>query len=332
LSAYFFFFSFRYKKLVTFFSCSKVCIDMYRIPTAALADKYHTTDVTKPSFWEFALSHQYKPVNIDYGRNVPVGSTIFRDPDCRYVEGWDPATGERSIGLKIWADDPENEIEFNTPNGMAKCVDITTSTTKFIPVNRQSFTGSYEIDPVSGWPLNPWGRTGIAGPGKLGRFGPNHACDPIVAYKKGAVCYFVAIKRKDTGEWAIPGGMIEPGESVTVTLKREFSEEAGAGGVGHELMACFDKAVTIYEGIVDDPRNTDNAWLETTAKLIDVTELMQTFPEKLQLKSGSDAEDVAWAEASRDIDGSSLVVKVRGEVVRLYASHAEFVSKMFNML
>jgi ADP-ribose pyrophosphatase len=32
--------------------------------------------------------------------------------------------------------------------------------------------------------------------------------------------------RKDTGEWAIPGGMVDDGEMVSATLKREFSEEA----------------------------------------------------------------------------------------------------------
>lgn len=37
---------------------------------------------------------------------------------------------------------------------------------------------------------------------------------------------FVAIKRVDTGEWAIPGGMCDPGEAVSLTLKREFMEEA----------------------------------------------------------------------------------------------------------
>ena len=38
----------------------------------------------------------------------------------------------------------------------------------------------------------------------------------------------VAIQRRDTKEWAIPGGMVDAGESVSVTLRREFTEEAGA--------------------------------------------------------------------------------------------------------
>ena len=37
----------------------------------------------------------------------------------------------------------------------------------------------------------------------------------------------VAIKRNDTGDWAIPGGMVDAGEKVSETLRREFIEETG---------------------------------------------------------------------------------------------------------
>lgn len=36
----------------------------------------------------------------------------------------------------------------------------------------------------------------------------------------------VAIERVDNQEWAIPGGMVDPGEKVSETVKREFMEEA----------------------------------------------------------------------------------------------------------
>jgi hypothetical protein len=38
--------------------------------------------------------------------------------------------------------------------------------------------GKYEI--INGLPRNPVGRTGIEGRGLLGKWGPNHAADPIV--------------------------------------------------------------------------------------------------------------------------------------------------------
>jgi ADP-ribose pyrophosphatase len=45
-------------------------------------------------------------------------------------------------------------------------------------VDRRSHCGEYAV--VNGFPRNPWGRTGLRGRGLLGRWGPNHAADPIV--------------------------------------------------------------------------------------------------------------------------------------------------------
>ena len=70
---------------------------------------------------------------------------------------------------------------------------------------------------ANGLPLNPFGRTGLIGRGLLGRWGPNHALDAVVTrwkrlfsgdieMKKGKkVMEFLAVKRKDVDEWAIPG-------------------------------------------------------------------------------------------------------------------------------
>lgn len=122
-------------------------------------------------------------------------------------------------------------------------------------VNRVSYEGVYEV--VKGRPLNPRGRTGLCGRGVLGRWGPNHAADPIVTRWKmvdekravdpvsqlyGMFLYymfiiycivhfrpilqFCAIQRRDCGQWAIPGGMVDPGEHVSQTVRREFMEEA----------------------------------------------------------------------------------------------------------
>lgn len=46
-------------------------------------------------------------------------------------------------------------------------------------VDRRSFEGTYTLD-KHGVPQNPLGRTGMRGRGLLGRWGPNHAADPIV--------------------------------------------------------------------------------------------------------------------------------------------------------
>ena len=85
----------------------------------------------------------------------------------------------------------------------------------------------------------------------------------------------------------------------------------------------------MYAGYVDDPRNTDNAWMETVAyNFHDDSGNSWTHPShplllffdflskgdgfsKLKLHAGDDAGDVAWTEARED--------------TKLYASHSKFI-------
>ncbi|XP_076331828.1 ADP-ribose pyrophosphatase, mitochondrial isoform X3 [Tachypleus tridentatus] len=196
-------------------------------------------------------------------------------------------------------------------------------------INRKSHQGEYHI--VNGYPINLQGRTGLKGRGCLGRWGPNHAADPVVTrWKKNdkgdiiknpssglPLLQFVSIQRKDSGEWAIPGGMVDPGELVSVTLKREFFEEAlnslsmsdeEKAQQESELDNFFSNGKEIYRGYVDDPRNTDNAWMETVVyNFHDETgDIVGKFP----LQAGDDAAKVRWTDISQDL--------------QLYASHSNF--------
>ena len=101
-------------------------------------------------------------------------------------------------------------------------------------INRKSHEGDYPVSDDNE-PLNVRGRTGLKGRGVLGKWGPNHAADPIVTrWKRDSggevvkdpesgkpILQFVSIQRRDTKEWAIPGGMVDPGEqgSELVVLK-----------------------------------------------------------------------------------------------------------------
>ena len=126
-----------------------------------------------------------------------------------------------------------------------------------------------------GAPLNPHGRTGLRGRGLLGQWGPNHAADPIVTRREPLTgqLQLLAILRKDTHEWALPGGMVKEGNSVSATVLRSMQEVGHGKFKKKEDRALFDSLVSklfktgapIYRGYVDDPRNTDNAWMESTA-------------------------------------------------------------------
>lgn len=205
-------------------------------------------------------------------------------------------------------------------------------------VNRKSHTGVYSVS-SSGRPLNILGRTGISGRGVLGRWGPNHAADPIVTRWKRTeagdivknpetgkkVLEFVCIQRKDSGEWAIPGGMVDPGEKVSVTVKREFMEEAlDSTGVGKDNLEelktmvgeFFASGEEVYAGYVDDPRNTDNAWMETVAFHFhdDSGTKVGQFP----LRAGDDAANICWMELNSG--------------VKLYASHKDMLKIVVDTL
>lgn len=150
---------------------------------------------------------------------------------------------------------------------------------------------------IKGAPLYPGGRTGLCGRGLLGKWGPNHAADPIITRHnpKTNKLEMIGIIRSDTRELALPGGMVDPGEKAKTTALRELFEEAFANDIANDnnsfdFKTYFENnAVEIYRGCVDDPRNTDNAWLETSVYHLHVTDPDLSLDIEKKLKSGDDA-------------------------------------------
>eukprot|EP00731_Ephydatia_muelleri_P023488 Em0015g1071a len=246
--------------------------------------------------WSVAWA-EYSPV--DYTAEVVLKGPVWADPDIRVVK--------------------DRTLHFNALDGK---------------VDRRSHNGEYAV--VGGVPRNPAGRTGMSGRGLLGRWGPNHAADPIatrwmrtadgkIATREGkGVLEFVAIKRKDTGTWAIPGGMVEAGDTVSATLKKEFGEEAMNSIEASEeekkhteelIAELFHSGTQVYAGYVDDPRNTDNAWMETVAFNFH-DETGEAFS-RIKLQAGDDAGAVKWTELSKSLD--------------LYASHTQLVQEVVKL-
>lgn len=217
---------------------------------------------------------------------------------------------------------------------------------------RVSHAGPMRLDPASGRPLNPRGRTGLAGRGKLYRWGPNQAADPIVSRvapdsassssssssSSSPSLEIVVIKRGDTGAWALPGGMVDSGEQAEAAAKREFGEEAlgiqpekegskaeqtekdrqsKARAVLDKIFppsaAKTDAVERVYAGYIDDPRNTDNAWMESCVFHAHLSAADAAALTPL-LQAGDDAKEVRWMKVSAD-DAESEEMK------KLYASH-----------
>lgn len=168
-----------------------------------------------------------------------------------------------------------------------------------------SYRGITHYD-KQGRPLNPIGRTGLAGRGLLGKWGANQAGDPVVTRINPETqnLEILVIQRKDNGQWAIPGGMQDTGELISATCKRELGEETNAN-------IDFGSLPIIYQGYVDDPRNTDNAWMETSVIHV---HLDAELAAKQQIQAGDDARKAQWQPITEDF------------VNTLYASHPHFVS------
>ena len=162
--------------------------------------------------------------------------------------------------------------------------DITALTRVF-----ESFEGDVKFNAI-GVPLNPMGRTGLKGRGVLGKWGANFAVDGIVTTlnPNSNLLEVLTITRCDTGETALPGGMVDAGETAMETRNRELEEEVSVKSTD---LANHLYEETLASGYVDDPRNTDNAWMETT---VIHTHLAYENASAMQVCAGDDASDFKW--------------------------------------
>ncbi len=151
-------------------------------------------------------------------------------------------------------------------------------------------------------PLNPKGPTGLSGRGMLYSWGPNLTADAIITQiNPNGEFQMISILRANSGEPAIPGGFIDPAEQRKVAAQRELFEEA-------KVDLNLGEAKLVYVGYVDDPRNTDNAWIETSAFHLHLDPDIEVSPE-----GGDDASDASWKVVNKDL------------LRNMYASHSSMV-------
>ena len=149
------------------------------------------------------------------------------------------------------------------------------------------------FDVVDGRPVNPHAPTGVRyGRNELGHWGEAQAADAIVtATTADGQRWLLLVERSDGYGWALPGGMLEPGEDRVDAAVRELTEETGLG-----LPAGVERYVMLPR-YVPDPRASDEAWIVTTAVCAD----LGRFAGEQQLPAVSGADDArraAWLPAT----------------------------------
>lgn len=65
-------------------------------------------------------------------------------------------------------------------------------------------------------------------------------------------------------------------------------------------MTCLVCVLQIYAGFIEDPRNTDNAWIETV--VVSFHDNAGRVLHNFKLHAGDDARAVKWVELRRDMD------------------------------
>ena len=273
----------------------------------------------------------------------PVSDNQVLAPTADFLEEYNknaPSyTTAKIMADPVFADpyDKRNLFAYNT---------ITTDPKNGKRLDRQNFNPKSPYEVIDGVPQNPMGLTGMKGRGRLGRLGPNQAVDPIVFRQKREilpdgtlgkrlwknhkpVLELVLITRKDGNkDKALPGGMEESGDDPMVTAKKEFKEEAmnsleatveEKAIIQKRVDVLFKNAHFIGRFYVDDGRNTDNAWMQSTVYCMIDTEGV-TYQYKLQ--AGDDAAAVGWYEIEL---GLMREIVILGITRSLYASHNDFV-------
>jgi len=91
------------------------------------------------------------------------------------------------------------------------------------------------------------------------------------------------------GTWALPGGFLQPNETLEQAAYRELREETGVSNAYLEQLYTFS-----------DPARDPRTWVVSCAYMALVNH------ENITLKAGDDASDAAWFEVSRLADAGDL--------------------------
>ncbi|XP_056145143.1 transient receptor potential cation channel subfamily M member 2 [Lampris incognitus] len=145
---------------------------------------------------------------------------------------------------------------------------------------------------------NPGGRTGIRGRGALPLLGPNLNADVIITHWRDAeraTLEFLAVWDGSQGAWALLGGPVQTNEFLPVALQGILGKR-----VLEKIHSKLVEPTKVFRGYVDDCRNTDNAWVETTALNIhlDKADPLMLDINEVVVRSHGSAEMVQWQEVS----------------------------------
>ncbi|XP_069554701.1 LOW QUALITY PROTEIN: transient receptor potential cation channel subfamily M member 2 [Brachyistius frenatus] len=140
------------------------------------------------------------------------------------------------------------------------------SFSSYLPIYYASEDGDDHVDGSEPEALNnyrnPGGRTGIRGRGALSRLGPNLNLDLVLTCWRDStrsVLEYLAVWDESRGTLTLPRGPVDSTDHLPPTLKKTMGKT-----LYETINAKVSEGTKAFEGYVDDYKNTDNAWVETT--------------------------------------------------------------------
>ncbi|KAM8855420.1 transient receptor potential cation channel subfamily M member 2 isoform 2-T2 [Spinachia spinachia] len=154
------------------------------------------------------------------------------------------------------------------------------------------FTPADGGDHVDG---NPRGRTGIRGRGALSRLGPNRSAELVLTrIREGQRSFleYLAVWDESKETLSLPGGALQSDGCLLVALERTIGKT-----MYEKLKAKVSEGTKVFEGYVDDCRNTDNAWVENTLLNIHLDTWSQFAADINSMVAGSNGA-LQWQDVS----------------------------------
>lgn len=124
-------------------------------------------------------------------------------------------------------------------------------------------------------------------------------------FRRGSVLLVQRGKEPLKGQWALPGGLVEPGERLATAVEREVAEETG-------LKVRAQYLAEVFERIMPDAKGrTEYHYVlaDYVCKIISGT-----------AKAGDDAGNLAWVPVAK-LDQVTLTEGTKEVVERVYADY-----------
>ena len=195
-------------------------------------------------------------------------------------------------------------------------------------VDRRSFEGTYKV--IKGIPRHPLRRTGLAGRGVLKRWGPNHEvllaatrwardAEGNVKTINGLKVLETLVLEGDAAQYALPRSERRPDSHLPEVICRElqFSSDSvmfvSRPSTNTTLAEALQHVVLMSKGIVEDPRDTDNAWVERMSLSMHADgDVFPALPANAELR---------WVQVSRELALPTAEVELLQEVAAAYGAY-----------